>query len=353
MTYLSGDTAKRKLAEDAFGLDRITASLATVLLSRIAADGYVVGIEGEWGSGKTSLINFVVEKLKVEGEIFHQIIRFDPWLIGTKEALLKSFFSLLIEAIREFGRDPTLSSKLNNTRPNFIENAVSHIAKYAASLDKGIGSLEYAAAIDPTGKSKVALASLKFLVWLLSLFRKSELSLERQKSRVRDDLQTISNLQNTLRITVVIDDLDRLEPSESVEILRLIKAVADFPMLTYLVCFDRKILTAQVKQVLGVEDGHDFIEKIFQNIVPIPPQEPFALRRYVQKLLAKDFPEEFEDQSVASRERKGREQIFFDVWVGKFVLTPRDAVRLSEAIKLGWPFLRGRADFIDYFGFSS
>lgn len=343
---LTGDPAKLSIKDDLFGLDKITENLAAVFLDRVSANGYCIGIEGQWGEGKSSLTNFIAEKIAKEGLARHSIIRFEPWLVSSKKELLRAFFSLLISEIKQLGDIPSLANKLNASEPGIISKTISQLSSYMVALQQGIDGLEYASAFDPSGKSKVAVLILKFLAWIAKLFSKSVPTLEQAKANVRDDLQIIANILPDFRITVIVDDLDRLEPAESVELLRVIRAVADFPAVTYLICFDRSTLAKHIKTVLKV-DGYDFMEKIFQNFVTLPPQEPFALRRYVRKLLSDAFPEEFLSAGE-DLQRQERRQILFDQWIGNFIHTPRDAIRLCEAIKLGWPYLRGRADFEDY-----
>jgi predicted KAP-like P-loop ATPase len=85
---------------------------------------------------------------------------------------------------------------------------------------------------------------------------------------------------------VTIDDLDRLEPGEAVEILRLMRAVADFPNVVYIACFDRDVLADAVANTLHIEDGSSFLEKIFQATVTVPSPDGFDLRHWLQSELS-------------------------------------------------------------------
>jgi predicted KAP-like P-loop ATPase len=158
-------------------------------------------------------------------------------------------------------------------------------------------------------------------------------------------------LGHDYRFTVIIDDLDRLEPAEAMEILRLVRKVADFPAITYIICFDRDVLAKQVEKALQLDtDGHEFVEKMLQTIISVPPQEPFALRRYLQALLTEAFPGEmnrFEPQNVDFSYRR---HSILNEWTETLVSTPRDAVRLYETIRIGWPFLEAKPIFSTSYG---
>ena len=54
---------------------------------------------------------------------------------------------------------------------------------------------------------------------------------------------------------VLLDDLDRLEPAQAVEVIRLVKSVADFPRFRYLLCYDKAVLSQAISQGLGVAEG--------------------------------------------------------------------------------------------------
>ena len=120
-----------------------------------------------------------------------------------------------------------------------------------------------------------------------------------------------------LRFVVFVDDTDRLEPSEATEVLRLVRHAVNLPLLVYVACLMRGYFS-QVKQFLNVKNPRDYLDKIFDTTVPIPPQEPFALRRQLRSLLSRHFPEAAGDDPDAS----DRDSIVFDTWGGKLIKTP-------------------------------
>lgn len=345
---LSGDAAKRVISEDLFGLGEIARALAEVVRSRVSADGYAIGIEGTWGSGKTTLLNFVADILGSEPRPHHKVIRFEPWLVGNKESLLRAFFRELLNKIEEVRSDLRLQPTLRQSGKELLDRLVLGIEQYAGYLEFGASTTASIAAFDPTGHAPFAAFMLKTLSAIAKLFKRPTPTIEARREKIVSDLRALNELLPETRITVLIDDTDRLDPEESVEILRLVKAVANFPSLTYLVCFDRKILSAQVIQIVKVGTGEDYIEKIFQLIVPIPPQEPFALRRFTRERLIEHFPDEMASAQPSDLDLAARQDALFDKWIGKLVETPRDAIRLCEAVKFGWPYLRDRGDFFDY-----
>lgn len=81
-----------------------------------------------------------------------------------------------------------------------------------------------------------------------------------------------------LKFIVVMDDLDRLEPSQVAEVFRLVRAVADLPRFTHILCYDRQIITHAVEHALNIEDGSRYLQKIIQLSFKLPRPEAFDLR---------------------------------------------------------------------------
>jgi hypothetical protein len=68
--------------EDLLDRDRFVTRLCDALINRKTglATGVTLGLTGDWGSGKSSILNLLHEKIEDE---YHDalIMRFDPWLI--------------------------------------------------------------------------------------------------------------------------------------------------------------------------------------------------------------------------------------------------------------------------------
>jgi energy-coupling factor transporter ATP-binding protein EcfA2 len=84
-------------AEDLLDRAGLAALLADEVQSLNASQGAVVGVLGDWGSGKTSLLNMLVEQLK-DSSI--PVVEFNPWLFSGTEQLVTAFFEELAAQLR-------------------------------------------------------------------------------------------------------------------------------------------------------------------------------------------------------------------------------------------------------------
>jgi hypothetical protein len=218
------------------------------------------------------------------------------------------------------------------------------LGEYAAVLAAPASTL---AVMDPSAATALAALSLKGVGWLGRLLKLRTSDLPGLKSEIATGLRRLESQRPGLRLVLIIDDADRLEPIEAVEMLRLIKHAADFPLVVYVVCYDESVLSRQIEDVLRISNPRGYLEKVFQTTVSIPPHEPFALRRYATKLFASTYPKEM--AAARLTENSGyRQTVVLDYWAGALLKTPRDVVRWLEAVKFGWRWLPVGADFLDF-----
>ncbi len=135
------------------------------------------------------------------------------------------------------------------------------------------------------------------------------------------------------RFIITVDDVDRLEPSEVIEVLRLVRSVADFPNITYLLCYDSAILAESIKRGANVPDGAAFLEKIVQLTVMVPKPEEFQLRQWFADELGKIVGSITDEQSLRLRSVIDKEG-------GLRLETPRSVVRTLDSLRFFWPALR-------------
>lgn len=76
--------------EDHYGYDSIAISLARQFLTFNKGRSQVFGIEGKWGSGKTSLLNLLMLHLNAASQESTYVLPFSPWLSAPGSPLIES-----------------------------------------------------------------------------------------------------------------------------------------------------------------------------------------------------------------------------------------------------------------------
>lgn len=310
------------LEEDRMNLRPFADGLARALLADdfSTARGVKVGLEGSWGSGKSSLLNLVEERLKDHTNDKIYLMRFDPWLVSGRNDLIVVFLRNLAETINP-----------NSQKKTLISNVASSIIKYSILLSPAFDTVapSLGGAVSNTLEE-------------LSKKTGSEPSL----TKMRKDVETaLGKLDRPL--VIMIDELDRVEDAEVRTIAQLVRSVLDFPRISYLLAYDPK----RVAQALGDGDedrGTAYLEKIIQLRVPLPAQTPKALRQ----ILREDFQDMVSANTDAPLTAWDRFPGLLDAAIPSLIKTIRDLRRTLATFTVLEPMLRYEVDLIDLLGWS-
>ena len=327
---LSGDRPIETADADQLGLASMATRLAKSISEQTAATGLVIGLEGKWGSGKSSLLNLTLSQLRrLDTEDGPAIVEFRPWLLGTRDALLSALFSDLATVIETSEAEKASTS----------EAALASAKRLAEGVRGFASSLGRYSSVASLAGLFVPGAHLVGEVLSRAGEAATDLGGSPPLSETKDKLS--SALQNFgKKIVISIDDVDRLEPSEAIELLRLVKSVADFPNVIYLLCYDIEVLSDNVKSALGIADGAAYLEKIIQFSLHVPTPEVFDLRRWFSRELATLLPK------VPNDTRK-RLEVVIDNRGGRYLDTPRSVVRALNSLRVTLPAISDKVDIPD------
>lgn len=223
----------------------------------------VIGLEGRWGAGKTSLLNLLLKRLERSCSADMYVISFSPWLNGGG-SLAEAFLLPIANIIRpeEELREPAAQGLRQRTYRRFRrawgwlarkrnEGATLEVLSY---LQQTSGRLAPVADFAGNFIPGFSLASKG-----MDTLAKIDLS---ARTKTATELRAdIESRQNNLGLTfiIVIDDLDRLEPSQAVGVLRLVRSVADFSRFHYIMCYDSDVLSHAVERGLNIADGRVYL----------------------------------------------------------------------------------------------
>jgi AAA+ ATPase superfamily predicted ATPase len=96
---IRGDGPVKTSKEDLLNRAKLVETIADQLRRINSSEGFVVGIIGPWGSGKTSLINLVLEELRKTSA--YTVLEFNPWMFSGADQLVERFFSELAGQLGE------------------------------------------------------------------------------------------------------------------------------------------------------------------------------------------------------------------------------------------------------------
>lgn len=324
---LHGDRPIERPDQDEFGCTAYAARLADALTSQAASKGLVLGVEGRWGSGKSSLLALTLAELRTRpGQAM--VVEFRPWLVGDRDQLLGALFQDLAKSIAAI---ELAQGDASRSTAQAVRSAASKARDFARHLGP-IGKLAGLAGSVLPGAGLFG----KVVEAAAEAARQADLgpTLAERKDELSEALDNLGH-----RIVVAIDDVDRLEPKEVAELLRLVRSVADFPNVAYLLCYDGATLGRAIERGTQVENGRVYLEKIVQTEIGVPRPESFALRRL--------FSSELAGFAECGEEVRPRLSHVIDTAGGRALDTPRTVMRVLDGLRIFWPALNGRADLAD------
>ena len=298
------------------------ADLMARYLGRMAAPaGFVSAVTGEWGSGKTSFLNFVAQSDELhnsDGLPPLEVLRFEPWLVSGQNELIGAFFKELAGALA------TPSSQ-------------------AVDFLKALGSKAAAPAKDLAKlAAKVGFLADQGLISKL-LETGAEASIDAMVNKLEQEAslqQTYAKLENALRsadrrFLILIDDIDRLKTEEVRTLLNMVKSVGRLPHVIYLLSYDRQVIEAALPATVH---GPRYLEKIVQHEVPLPLPLPGGVLGLLDGQVEDLLGHEEETAHWSDMVRYGLRQ-----WVTR----PRDAMRLAGSFRYVAESLEGEVDTKD------
>lgn len=305
---LLSDSSLEDPEQDQLGYADFAENLAETIDTRIPRQDFVVGVYGPWGSGKSTILNFVEYFLEEQDEP-PLIIRFNPWWFSGQADLIRKFFDQL-----KSGLDA--DSRFENVRDK-LSNFASSLSNIPISSGAGVPAEPLLALIGE------------------ALATEGE-DLDGLKEEISEELRDVDR-----RIVIMVDDIDRLTQDEIKQMFRLVKSVADFPNITYLLAFDQEVVINALEGEQGVYSGEEYLDKIIQLPKHVPLPEEGALDQFfttrLDRLLQESDPA-FEQQHWQTVYQNG---------IMPTLQTPRDAVRLCNAVETSFASLEENINFVD------
>lgn len=246
-----------------FGFDKKSDEIVEFLVSEQTSTPFVIAINGEWGSGKSSLLLTIQKKLEEKVQNYAQklkIVYFDAW-------------------------------EYENTNPAaaLVYNLTKPLEKPGSGVAMSIGCL----ALDVITRNTINMP----IGEMKNHFKQSITAVTSFTEEVR---RVINSSLKDGRLIVLIDDLDRCTIENTLEILNSLKLFLSLEQCIFVVAVDMKKIELAWKTRYGkdndlLDESTSYLEKIFQIRTSIPPKRSIRqMREYVQSIV-KDIPYEIAD----------------------------------------------------------
>jgi len=296
--------------DDRLGRASFAEAMAHSIVTMTGTDGLTIALYGRWGSGKTSTLELVSHYLHQEtGESAPLVVKFNPWWFSEPEAILVSFFLQIQGHLKGKG-----DQKLRRA-----------IADYGGVIGGTLGVVPGCSGVADLAKSLSKVAGRYDI------------------HKLRAQIDGILRAEQR-RIVVIVDDIDRLASDEIRQVFQLVRAVADFPNIVYLLAFD-PVVVADALGDVQKGSGHDYIDKIVQ----VPLHLPMPSRHAKRDLFVASVNSVIGDSADAGIDEQRWAKVFLE-GIDPLLRSMRDVKRYANALRITWPLVRGEVDTADYLG---
>lgn len=266
------DNEVKLQSEDSLRYKTLSDTLSGIVLN--SQTPITIGVFGEWGSGKTSLMRLTENDLKSKET---KTVWFNAWKFDKAQDLR---IALIHSILKEIENDKSASKKLKDK---------------AVGLLKRVNWLGLGRTAVTIGAS-LATPYLAVLPLLSQVFSDSKKGSENLSKILPDELLKDQSEGKTLeligefedefkklaleytgsdgRLVVFIDDLDRCLPEKALDILEAIKLFLNVSQTVFVIGTDVKVIENGLKQKYGEKSeelSKNYLDKIIQVPFRIPP----------------------------------------------------------------------------------
>ena len=260
MTHSFTDIPLSDINEDKFKVSKYIEGLSKFI--RECDTPMTIAIQGDWGSGKTSIMKLVQNDISSKNI---ESVWFNTWQYSQFGEQDNLALSLMHNIVKEMS--PKLDSATSQKLKSMLGLAGTLVSQRLLETVMG------------------GVATTTFLQKLFSdkdiLAKDQELLANKAKlvSELRTQFQILVDEKFSSqpgRIVIFIDDLDRLPPKNAVELLETIKIFLDCKKCVFVLAIDYEVVSQGIKAKYGELLADEKAKCFFDKIIQVPFKMPVA-----------------------------------------------------------------------------
>ncbi len=252
------------LSGDKLSFHRYTNPLISVLTDPGQETPFTIGIFGSWGSGKSSLLRMLEERLQMEHAEEFVCVAFNPWVHRSEENMLVPLLHTLRDALNR------------DQKARFVESGKKI---FDVLMRLGADVLLKKITTDAVSLEKIEALEKKYI----QSKHLVESEMRNLHKTLQDLLEEIHGQDGKPRLVLLIDDLDRCEPDQIISLLDSVKLFLDLQHVFVILAVDREVVHRGIQVryskfsfAAGREEtvGYEYLEKMIQLPIELFPLSP-------------------------------------------------------------------------------
>src|SRR5260370_30755255 len=272
----------RVVSDAPSGVDLLTFNRYVIPLCQILTDPssetpLTIGILGVWGSGKSTLLNLIDKRLdRATGRNGLDFVRvhFNPWVYREEKNLLIPFLH-------------TLRAHLEASAGHRFSKSAKKVAKVLAEV--GANTLLRTVTAGQVSLKDLEEREKKYL----AKQRRTESAMRLLRTDMEEAINSATNDGKNGRLVFFVDDLDRCDPFQVLDLLESVKLFLEQRFCFFLLAMDEEVITRGIqikynqyefseerKAVIGAE----YLDKMVQVPVYLYPLAADQIQAYIERL---------------------------------------------------------------------
>lgn len=300
-----------------------------------------IGVYGDWGSGKSSLMKMVKKSLDTDKNTL--TVEFNGWLFEGYEDAKTALCGTILDEMHKHEKRFAKAKKKIKALLDKVDGGklLSKGVKYGLDflLTGGIGSITE---LTLTGlvsavKQKAGDVSEDEIKKVVDALKVDDTKRAEIKNFCKTFKEVFEECKGE-RLVVFIDELDRCTPDTVLDIFEAIRLFLYVPGTTFIIGADERLVSYAVKTKYKDIPGHDidiskeYLEKLVQYPVKIPQLNESEVRQYITCLLLQN--EELDINKVAEALPKLRINEEFTIDTVKIATGKESNESVKEAFDL-------------------
>lgn len=218
-----------------------------------------VGLQGEWGTGKTSMLYMLLEHFKSENIATSWVNTWEYSMFRssgeTTPAILKGMLTNLKLSCESEGKWTIEEKSKDSVKKVF--KFLGNVANQVISNQTGV-DIKDAVSVDEAVREQAEIAEIKKEIALIIA-------------------KLIEDTNNEYKkVVFLVDDLDRIPPEQAVEVLESLKNLFDVPHCVFVLAIDYDVVVKGLESKFGkkTEENEREFRSFFDKIIQVPFSMP-------------------------------------------------------------------------------
>lgn len=264
-----------------------------------------IAVQGDWGSGKTSMMNMVRDYLKQKGNMLD--VWFNTWQFSQFNMDEKLSVTFLQHLIKEL----TGNLEKEGQKKELVGKFVPIIKNLSIGVTKQFVGADIGDALNEVLSSQADMVD--------------------EVSGLKEEFQELIRKvteNGKKRVVIFVDDLDRLQPIRAVELLEILKLFVDCENCVFVMAIDTSVVFQGIREKYGENMSDEKAQSFFDKMIQLPFKMPLAYYKIDNMIIR--LMQFLQNDNLTEKEKQRYVKIIRKVSSGN----PRSLKRMANSMLL-------------------